>query len=260
MVVYFQKTAFEIFIGTANCRSRKPGFEIFKKFRQEEQKMLKETSDIEKLYKCVRSFWELGTGRKRRTVLVGDSEDARTSNFSFAGCVHQNWPCKGQVTLRNDHGTEALLWASTQTVDGKCAHLFFWNGQPAYMFFWNELTEDLWHRQLERTRLWEWIRTAEPEDREAMAELIVEETQSGYRATVYSIPQFTDGVRMGCKVHKMPWPDLQRIEIEIRKLSVPALRKLNSLTSTGARSESKTSVERVTDRRVAVCNESHQAA
>jgi hypothetical protein len=219
---------------------------------------IKEASDIEKMYKCVRSLRELGDGRRRTTVLVGDSEDGRTSDFGFAGCVHQNWPCKRQVTLKNGDRTQTLFWASTQTVDGKFAYSFFWNGQPAYMFFWNELTEDLWHRQLERTRLWEWIRTAGPKDREAMGELIVEHTQSGYRACVYTIPKFAGGVRIGSTVLRLPWPDLLRIEIEIRKLSVPDLRKLNSLISLG-RSEPKISVDRADDGPV-VRNESHRAA
>ncbi|HUE01695.1 MAG TPA: hypothetical protein VMR62_19140 [Bryobacteraceae bacterium] len=68
--------------------------------------MPKETSDIEKLYRCVRGPEDLGTGKKRASVIVGDSEDARTSNFSFAGYVHQNWPFKGQVTL-NDYRLKA---------------------------------------------------------------------------------------------------------------------------------------------------------
>jgi hypothetical protein len=174
------------------------------------------------------------------------------------GYVYQNWPCKKQVTLKNGDRTQTLFWASTQTVDGNLAYSFFWNGKPAYMFPWNELTADLWHRQLERTKLWEWIRTAEPQDREAMAELIVEQTQSEYRAFVYSIPQFTGGVITGSKMVRLPWPDLLRIEIEIRKLSLPDLRKLNSLISLG-RSEPKISVDRADDGLV-VRNESHQAA
>jgi hypothetical protein len=210
--------------------------------------MLKGTSDIEKLYRCVRDFCCLGTGRKRTTVLVGDSEDARTANFSLAGYVHQNWPCKKQLTLKDGEKTHTLFWVSIQTVDGTFAHSFFWNGRPAYMFLRNELTEDLWRRQLERTRLCEWIRTAEPKDREAMAELIVEHTQSEYRAFVYTIPQFTGSMRTGSKVFRLPWPDLLRIEIEIRKLSLPALRQLNSLIPNGGRSEAGPSVEKAPDK------------
>ena len=221
--------------------------------------MLKETSDIENLYRSVWNFWDLGTGRKRATVLVGDSEDARTSEFIFMGYVYQNWPCKRQVTLKNGNRMQTLFWASTHAVDGKFAYSFFWNGKPAYMFPWNELTEDLWRRQIERTRLWEWIRTAASQDREAMSELIVEQTQSGYRAVVCSIPQYTGGIRTGSKVLRLPWPDLLRIEIEIRKLSLPALRQLNSLASLGHRSQPGTSAYRAADGLV-VQQESHQAA
>ena len=229
--------------------------------------MPKETSDIEKLYKCVRSFLELGDRRGRpsrhrlrptESVLVGDSEDARTSNFSFMGYVYQNWPSKRQVTLKNDNRTQTVSWASTQTVDGKYAYSFLWNGKPAYMFPWNELTEDLWHRQFERTRLWEGIRTAEPQDLEAMAELIVEQTKSGYQAIVYLVPQYSGGVKTGTTVMRSHWPDWSRMERELMKLSVPDLRKLNSLISVG-RSEAKIAVDRADDGSV-VSNETHQAA
>jgi hypothetical protein len=229
--------------------------------------MLTETSDIEKLYRCVHSYLELGDRRGRRSrykprpttlVLVGDSEDARTAKFSFAGYVYQNWPCKKQVTLKDGDRTQTLFWTSTQTVNGTFAYSFFWNGQPAYIFPRNELTEDLWNRHREREILLKWIRAAELQDRTAMAELIVEQTQSGYRAFVYSIPQFTCGVKTGSTLRRLPWPDLQRIEIEIRKLSLPALRNLNSLISVG-RSEAKISVDWADDKPV-VRNESHQAA
>jgi len=229
--------------------------------------MLTETSDIEMLYRCVHSYLELGDRRGRRSsykprpttlVLVGDSEDARTAKFSFAGYVYQNWPCKKQVTLKDGDRTQTLFWTSTQTVNGTFAYSFFWNGQPAYMFPRNELTEDLWHRQREREILLKWIRAAELKDRTAMAELIVEQTQSGYQPFVYTIPKFTDGVKTGSTVRRLPWPDLLPIEIEIRKLSLPVLRTLNGLISV-RRSELRTSVDRA-DAVPLVRNESHQAA
>ena len=55
---------------------------------------------------------------------------------------------------------------------------------PAYIFFWNELTESLWLLQLERQKLLSWFETAtgtEPRNSIAMAELIVELTESKYR-------------------------------------------------------------------------------
>jgi hypothetical protein len=128
-----------------------------------------------------------------------------------------------------------LQYTSTLAIDGKPAYAFIWNGQPAYIFFRNELTKDLWDHRVERTMLWEWITTAEPQDRVAMSELIVQRTGSGYQAFVYSIPQFAGGEITGWRVYKLPWPDLAQIEIEIRKLSVPALRELNGLISAGDR-------------------------
>ena len=214
--------------------------------------MLTETSDIEKLYRCVRSYLELGDRRGRPSrykprpatrVLVGDSEDARTSKFSFMGYVYQNWECKRRVTLKHGDQMQTLFWTSTQTVNGTFAYSFFWNGQPAYMFPWNELTEGLWNRQCEREILLEWMRAEELQDRTAMAELIVEQTQSGYSPSVDSRPQFTNGVITGWTRRKLSWPNWSRIETEIAKLSVPDLRKLNSLVSVH-QSEPKTAVDR----------------
>src|ERR1035437_8774353 len=101
------------------------------------------------MYKCVRSLRELGDGRRRTTVLVGDSEDGRTSDFGFAGCVHQNWPCKRQVTLKNGDRTQTLFGVSTQTVACNFAFSFFWNGHLAFIFFGKNLREVLWPPQFE---------------------------------------------------------------------------------------------------------------
>jgi len=126
------------------------------------------------------------------------------------GYVYQNWECKRQVTLKNGNQMQTLFWTSTQTVNGTFAYSFLWNGQPAYMFPCNELTEDLWNRQCEREILLEWMRAAELQDRTAMAELIVEQTQSGYSPSVDSRPQFTNGAITGWT---RSWRNWSRIEI-----------------------------------------------
>ncbi len=165
--------------------------------------MSKENFTIETMYKSVRRFWDLGTGRDYKKVLVGDSDDARIANFSFAGNVHQNWPSWRQVTIKTGDGLK-IFDTATQTL----------NGKPAHIFFWNELTADLWFRQIEREKLLKWIEVAESQDLIGMAELIVEQTESDYRV---------------CAHPGLARLNLPRIQIEIRKLSRPALRNLNSL-------------------------------
>jgi hypothetical protein len=205
--------------------------------------MPSETTDIEELYESVSSVQELGTGRKRKSFFVGDTEDARTATLIFAGYVYQNWWCHRKVTLRNGDRLLLLFWSYTKAVDGSFTVSFSWNGKAVFLFYRNELTEDLWQRQLERAKLWEWFRTAKPQDRVAMAELVVEQTESGYRGFC-RLPQFTGGVLTGWRTLRFPsWPDLARIEIEIMKLSVPALRKLNSVTSVDVMSSAKTFAE-----------------
>ncbi len=172
--------------------------------------MSNENSGVEEMYKSVRKFQDLGTGRNCRKILVGDSDDARTSNFKFVGHVHQNWPSWKQLTFR--------VGAAIKTFDTATQTL---NGNPAYIFLWNDLTEALWLRQVEREKLLAWISAAEPHDQIGMAELIVEETESKYRVCTYpGLAQMA----------------VSRIRIEILKLSLQELRRLNSLTVTEARS------------------------
>jgi hypothetical protein len=156
--------------------------------------------DTDGFYKCVRNFDDLGTGRKHKKVLVGDSEDARTSHFSFVTDIRHNWPSWNEVIFKN----REVFYIPSETVRGK----------RAFIFLWNELTEDLWFRQTERTKLLEWIGTAQPQDVTAMAELIVEESGSECRI---------------CKHPDFAIFNLQPVQLEIMKLSLSQLRKLTSL-------------------------------
>lgn len=168
--------------------------------------MSNEKSAFEEKYRCIRRFEDLGTGRDRKKILVGDSEDARTSTFSFVGDVHHNWPSWNEVGVQVGNAIKTF-YTATQTIQGK----------TAYIFLWNELTADLWFQQVERQKLLDWIETAatvEPRDFIGMAELIVELTESEYRVCAYP---------------GLESLNLSQVQIELRKLQLPALRKLNSL-------------------------------
>ena len=164
---------------------------------------------IDEMYNCVRRFQEeLGNGKKSKKVLVGDSPDARTSTFRFVGNIHHNWPSWNEVRIRTPGGRTKIFCTATQTV----------NGSPAYMFFYNELTETLYLEQVERQKLLTWFETAvsvEPRNSIAMIELALELTKSTYRVETYA------------ELARVNWKQFQ---IEIRKLNLSALRKLNSLT------------------------------
>lgn len=116
--------------------------------------------DVDSLYKCVRNFRDLGTGRKSEKVLVGDSDDARTSHFSFVANILYNRPSCNEVKFTNGE----VFYISSEIVRSK----------PAHIFLWNELTADLWFRQKERTKILEWLKTARPQDGIVMAKFIVE--------------------------------------------------------------------------------------
>lgn len=159
---------------------------------------------IQALYKCVGRYRDLGTGRTKRKILVGDSDDARTSFFSFEGNVHHNW--QNEIGLKSKDGA-GTFYTATQT----------FHGRRAFIFFWNELTADLWFRQIERQRIMEWFDTSlisEPRDSVAMAELIVEVTKGDYRVSTYPGTEITN---------------LKPIQIEVMKLSLRELRMLNNL-------------------------------
>ncbi len=162
--------------------------------------MIYKDLDTDSLYKSVQNFRDLGTGRKSRKVIVGDSDDARTSTFSFVTEIRHNWPCLDQVILSNGE----VFHISSQTIRGKCV----------CVFFWNELTEDLWLRQVERTRILTSFETARPEDKITMTELIL--LQSGSEHRIWPLPALAGFY-------------LQTIQKEIRKLSLRELRQLTSV-------------------------------
>ena len=162
--------------------------------------MIYKNLDTDSLYKSVQNFRELGTGRKSRKVIVGDSDDARTSTFSFVAHIRHNWPSWNQVIFTNGE----VFHISSQTIRGKCV----------CVFFWNELTEDLWLRQVERKRLFEWLETARPEDVLALADLLDE--RSGSESRVWRLPELAGFY-------------VRAIQIEIWKSNLRELRQLTGV-------------------------------
>src|SRR4051794_38042766 len=87
--------------------------------------MKTEILDVETMFRCVRNFSELGTGREGKKILVGDSEDARTARIFFVGKVFQNWPSWRTIKIKTDLGIKTFDTA-TETFNGKPAYVFFW--------------------------------------------------------------------------------------------------------------------------------------
>jgi hypothetical protein len=161
--------------------------------------MTYEKLDYNCFYKPVQNFSDLGTGRKSEKILLGDSDDARSSRFSFVASILHNWPSRNEVKFTNGE----ILNISSQTIRGK----------RAYAFSWNELTEDLWLQQVERTRLLNCFETAEPLDSIAMGVIVFQQNESDIRI---------------CHHPDFAVLNLRQIQIEIMKLSLLQLRKLNS--------------------------------
>jgi hypothetical protein len=175
-------------------------FRLIQNSRIGEKVMDHKTSNIENLYKCVRDFRKLGTGRKGCRVLVGDSEDARTCHFNFETTIRHNWPSCNKVEFTNgktfDTSLQSLGWCKV------------------YIFFWNPLTADLYFRQEEEKKIVAWLEMALPEDAKAMSVLIVEKCGAG--CWIDPRPDFTG-------------KHLREIQIGIRMLSLQQLRELTSL-------------------------------
>ena len=158
--------------------------------------------ELESFYKSV-GPGTVGDGKSCKKILVGDSEDARTANFSFVANIKYNRPSWGEIKFDNG----VTMYLPSQSIHGK----------RAYMFLCNELTENLWRRQNERTKLMDWVGSARPEDIEdinAMCKLIVELTGSGRR--IYEEPMFARF-------------NMDHLQIKIPKLSLKELEKLNSI-------------------------------
>lgn len=174
-------------------------------------------SRIDEMYKSVRRFADLGTGRKSRKVVVGDSPDARTATFRFVGNIHHNWPSWNEVGIRTEDGRTKLFYTKTQTV----------NGNPAHIFFWNELTANLWLEQVERQKLLKWFEVGiqeKPRDSITMMELVVELTGSKY-----PIERYPDAAGV----------NLKQFQIELRKLNLSALQELNQIVNGVAEPEKR---------------------
>jgi hypothetical protein len=143
--------------------------------------MFEQTCDPEALYRAVDKFSALGTGRNRRKVLIGDSQDARTAKLLAVGNIYQNLPSQKIIKIKTDSNIIAYD-ISSKTVFGK----------PAYIFHWNHLTADLWSLQMEREKFWHQYDKANKKDQLAMAELVGEE--ANVNAVVLS---FLDGLSAG---------------------------------------------------------------
>jgi len=162
--------------------------------------MICKNLDTDTLYKSVQNFSKLGTGRQGRKVIIGDSDDARTSTFTFVANIRHKWPSSDRVIFSNGE----VFYISSQTIRGK----------RVYLFFWNELTENLWFQQVERTRLFEWLETARPEDVLALADLLNE--RSGSESRVWRLPELAGFY-------------VRAIQIEIWKSNLRELRQLTGV-------------------------------
>ena len=158
-------------------------------------------SKVDDYCKCVSDYRVLGSGRKRKKVLVGDSDDARTANFWFVTNVHQNRPACREVVFANGE----VFRTTTKAVHGK----------RAYIFLCNELVDHLHLLQVERAKLLAWLETAPLSVEMAMADLIVEETGCEYRIDDSPLDFECRG--------RAP------LLLEITKLTMPQLRRLTSL-------------------------------
>ena len=145
---------------------------------------------------------QLGTGRYKHRVLIGDNDDARTAHFYFESRVRHNWPSYDKVTFANGK----FLNISSPTIAGR----------PVYIFEWNELIADLWYRQQTREKILSWVEVAKvtrPGDLAVLADLLVEENRA-VRPHLYSYRRDSDS---------------DRINLELRKLSLRQLNQFSDL-------------------------------
>lgn len=162
----------------------------------------------EQLYFCVQKFSELGTGRQKYQVVVGDDPDARKANFYFTGRIWCNWPSLNELSIRTlDRGLMTIN-ISARTYRGK----------PAYVFLWNELVEDRWNHQQERTKLWNGFKRCIDSGDFPLAAVIADlvRIQAGRPAPFSSLkyPQF---IRL----------DIEKVKTFLLTLAASQLRELN---------------------------------
>jgi hypothetical protein len=105
-------------------------------------------------FEPITDFRILGTGRKKRLLTVVNTEERI---LFFAKVQHFNYCTKR--TIGFDNGK--LFRIDSETIDGAKVHLFLWS----------EVLEHEWHKQRERDRIEEWMKTAAPRDIFALVEL-----------------------------------------------------------------------------------------
>ena len=94
----------------------------------------------------ITDFRKLGTGRKRKKVVVVNEE----GRILFISEVRRNHPCHGEVGF----GNRKTFYMDSQTVEWKKVSLFLWS----------ERLQDMWEVQSEVDEVEKWMKVASPQD------------------------------------------------------------------------------------------------
>ena len=126
---------------------------------------------FEDRFKCEEKYYRFGTGRRKRSILIGTTEDARTAEFLTLARVEQNWPSWKRLKVKDQQtGKELFIDMATRTI----------NGTRVFLFPRNELTLDLWLKHVERQKILRWAESATPDEKVIVAKWIAEEAESGF--------------------------------------------------------------------------------
>jgi hypothetical protein len=109
--------------------------------------------------KEITDFRKLGTGRKRRKVVVV-SPDRRI--LFISRILHSYRLTAGKIVFEDGN----VFHVSAETVGGRKVSLFLWTEELQRRYIW----------QNEIERVWDWLETARPEDVIVCADLVAEES------------------------------------------------------------------------------------
>jgi len=116
-------------------------------------------------YSCVRNFNSLN-GRRKQEVVIGDTADARAANFLYRTSVKHNWPSQWHTKHKEGYiefANGIIFDLGSQTVEGN----------RVYIFCFNREIEILYRKQVAKSKILDYVRTADPERLKTCAGLIV---------------------------------------------------------------------------------------
>jgi hypothetical protein len=148
----------------------------------------------------IRSFPLLGTGRKRRTFIIADSENLLTAEQIEEVTIDYNHPCRSEIGFTDGSKFDMR----TETVNGKKMCVFPWSSEAS----------DMSTALKQRSVIANWCDTARAEDVQALSGCVAEILsikQSAYASMPFDWAKRQVLLDLGVSLKRLNIRELQRV-------------------------------------------------